>query len=111
MNEEEKELIQLINDYISCAKYSLELLKEIYPGDESFLYAYKILKLIPKEGYIGDVYYNFHGRGCYFKYPELSIDIDFAPGGRKSDGFDLYRLESFLEFKKGSYPSLINKDN
>lgn len=105
MKSEETALLELISDYASCAKYSCGLFGEIYNGDETLLYAYKVLRLIPKEGRIDGIYYNFHGRGCYFEYSDGStIDIDFGPDGRRCDGFDLYRIESFLQGRTSRYP-------
>ena len=88
------ELDMLIEEYLVCAKYSCSLLKQLYSGQETFLRA-KVLKLIPKEGFIENVFYKFHGSGCYFEYANNHIDIDFGPNDR-CDGFDLFRLKDFF---------------
>ena len=88
------ELQMLIEEYIACAKYSCSLLKQVYNGPENFLRA-KVLKLIPKEGFIENTYFKFHGSGCYFEYPNNHIDIDFGFDNR-CDGFDIFRLKDFF---------------
>lgn len=88
------ELFLLIELYVACANYSCSLLEQLYNGRETFLRA-KILKLFPKEGFIDNAYYRFHGSGCYFEHSTNHIDIDFGPNNR-CDGFDLYRLKDFF---------------
>ncbi len=107
MQNSEDNLLELIAEYVSCVKYSCSFLREIYNGDETFLYAYKILKLIPKEGRIDEVYYNFHGKGCSFDYSDFTIEVDFGFDGRRCDGFDLYRIELFYRFRIEKYTSLL----
>lgn len=99
-------MLELIKEYLSCAKYSCELLKDTYPSNESLLRA-KVLGIIPKDGIINDVYYRFHGRGCIFKYSNDEIDVDFGPGGRY-DGFDMHRLKKFLKFREDRFKDLLN---
>ena len=100
------EMEMLIEEYIACAKYSCSLLKQLYNGQESFLRA-KVLKLLPKEGFIENAFYSFHGSGCYFEYSNNHIDIDFGPNNR-CDGFDLFRLKDFFSTirNKGKYNTL-----
>ncbi len=103
-------LILLIKEYITCASYSCRLLRELYTGKESLMYAWKVMKVIPKEGYIEGVYFSFHGRGCYFEYENGSdsIDIDFGPEDR-CDGFDTFRLSSFLQYRKNRYAEFLDE--
>ncbi len=96
-------LIDLIKEYVSCAEYSCSLLNSIYQGSETLLYAWKVLKLIPKEGQIGEIYYQFHGRGCYFEYPNDSIDIEFGPEGSRCDGFNFFRINDFLKYRQARF--------
>jgi hypothetical protein len=105
------ELDILIDEYLDCAKYSCLLLKQVYSGKETFLRA-KVLKLIPKEGVIENVFYQFHGTGCYFEYTTNHIDIDFGPNNR-CDGFDLFRLKDFFStiIDKRKYVTLMEDAN
>jgi hypothetical protein len=101
-NPEIRSLLNLIHDYIACSKYVCELLKEKLKNPERILGAYRT-EGIPKEGVIGeDVYYNFHGVGCYFELPNTTIDVDFGPDGR-CDGFDAHRLRDFQESFPNKY--------
>lgn len=108
-NNSKDQVLELIQDYISCGKYVCGLLKEILRDTENIIGAYRT-QGIPKEGYLeGGVYYNFHGVGCYFEIPNAHIDIDFGPNGR-FDGFDLYRLKDFYYSMNKSEPKLTEDD-
>ncbi len=100
----------LIYDYIQCAKYMCDVLTSTYTEEEELLRAYR-LKLLPKSAEVEDLYYNFHGMGCYFEFDGGTIDVDFGPGGR-CDGFDAYRLQSYLRDmpaeKQAYYKSIID---
>lgn len=102
------ELDLLIEEYLVCAEYSCSLLKQLYSGQETFLRA-KVLRLLPKEGVIENVFYKFHGTGCYFEYTSTHIDIDFGPNNR-CDGFDIFRLKDFFSTIKDRkrYTKLID---
>lgn len=101
-NEEQRVFFTLIKEFIACAKYSCELFKEIYNGEEPYLYAYRALKKLPKDGYINNVYFNFHGGGCYFEYEDsgLCIDVEFDENDN-CDGLNCFRLFSFINSKEG----------
>lgn len=93
-NNFKNQVLELVQEYIACAKYVSKLLMEITGDVENMIGAYRTTG-IPKEGYLdGNVYYNFHGVGCYFEMANTHIDIDFGPDNR-CDGFDLYRLNDF----------------
>lgn len=99
------QVLELIKEYIACARYVSGLLKEAAGNPENIIGAYRTTGM-PKEGYLeGDIYYNFHGVGCYFELQNTKIDIDFGPGNR-CDGFDLYRLEGFHLSRTEKYPEL-----
>ena len=90
--------LKLILDYISCAEYMCNCLKDEYPVAESLLRARRA-NVIPKSGVLSNgIYFNFHGGGCYFEFENGSIDVDFGPNDR-CDGFDYYRLKEFLSYK------------
>jgi hypothetical protein len=101
----------LIYAYIECSKYACSLLSKLYNGEETYLRA-KVLKLIPKEGYVDDMYFKFHGSGCYFDFPGTAIDIDFGTANR-CDGFDIKKLEDFFSClaDKEKYPTLSSRDS
>jgi hypothetical protein len=100
-----EQTLELIKEYISCAKYVCGLLKEVVGDSENLVGAYRTVG-IPKEGHLeGDVYYNFHGVGCYFELSNTHIDIDFGPANR-CDGFDNYKLKDFKNSQLGKYGSL-----
>lgn len=106
-------ILKLIDDYISCARYMCNAIKEEYViSEHSLLSAYREKK-IPKEGILqNNIYYNFHGGGCYFEFDNGTIDIDFGPNGRY-DGFDNYRLYDFLhasKIKSEQYQELSNEE-
>jgi hypothetical protein len=88
---------ELVREYISCAKYMCNSLKNQFAlEEEPLLVAYRG-KRIPKKGVLeGGIKYDFHGGGCYFEFDGGRIDVDFGPSGR-CDGFDLYRLLDFLQ--------------
>ncbi|PVD52885.1 hypothetical protein DC498_08160 [Terrimonas sp.] len=94
-NNNDFDLMDVIKDYLSCAKYVCGLLIDYYQVNETLMRA-RVLETIPKEGFVENIYFRFHGRGCFFKYDGGEIDIDFGPKGR-FDGFDLYRIKKFLE--------------
>jgi hypothetical protein len=107
-------LVRLINDYISCAKYMCNAVRDEYAiGNHLLLGAYREKK-IPKEGKLaGEISFNFHGGGCYFEFDIGTIDIDFGPDGR-CDGFDQYRVYDFLktsEVRSMHYRELILEED
>jgi hypothetical protein len=105
------DLIDLINDYISCSNYMCNSLRDDYCfTEESLLGAWRKSKTVPKEGNLSDgTYFNFHGSGVYFEFENGEIDIDFGPNGR-CDGFDLGRLKHFLlSTKRASYTNLTDE--
>jgi hypothetical protein len=84
----------LIIDYLNCARYFCDELKSAFNLNVISPRA-RVLNLLPKEGVVNGVSYNFHGVGCYFEFDGGHIDIDFGPDGR-CDGFDEFRLNDYL---------------
>lgn len=108
-NNTKNQVLEAVQEYIACAKYVCKLLKEITGDTDNMIGAYRN-KSIPKEGYLdGNVYYNFHGVGCYFEMPNTHIDIDFGPKNR-CDGFDLYRLNDFYFSRTNANIALSEED-
>jgi hypothetical protein len=103
-------ILNLIKKYQVCAKYVCDSLASYYNiGDIPLLKAYREDKIIPKNGTLPDgTFFNFHGSGCFFKFKEGEIDVDFGPEGR-CDGFDLFRLQHFNEQLTGSRKINITK--
>jgi hypothetical protein len=107
-NSIDRPIIKLIQEYIAYATYMCSLFEQHYKNldEDGFWRSYR-LKIIPKEGYMGEVYFSFHGAGCYFKSPNDEIDVDFGPN-TSCDRFDLMRLRQFLSHRKDKYPTLIS---
>lgn len=106
-------LLSLINDFITCATYmSNNLRDEFSLQDPDLLKAYRH-KIIPKEGATPDgVSWNFHGAGIYFEFDGGSIDFDFGPDAN-TNGFDVHRLHYFIEdssSNRDKYPMFLDKD-
>lgn len=105
-----EKLLKLINEYIACSNYACGLLKDLKGDTETIIRAIRLNK-IPKEGVLEhNIYYNFHGIGCFFQLPNNRIEIDFGPNDR-CDGFDINKLEIFLYSKENDYPEFMNKKN
>ncbi len=95
-------IMQLIKEYIACAKYMCKVLKEAYDTKGETLLRARRINIIPKEGILEDGFsFSFHGGGCYFEFENGAIDIDFGPNDR-CDGFDAYRLYQFLITSKAN---------
>jgi hypothetical protein len=93
-------IMQLIKDYIACAKYMCKILKESFDTKGATLLRARRINIIPKEGILEDGFsFSFHGGGCYFEFENGAIDIEFGPNDR-CDGFDAYRLCEFLTTSK-----------
>ena len=92
--------MQLIREYIACSTYMCRVLKDEYDTKGETLLRARRLNLIPKEGKLAEGHsFNFHGGGCFFRFENGTIDIDFEPNDR-CDGFDAYRLYDFLTTSK-----------
>jgi hypothetical protein len=99
-------MLDLIKDYIACAEYMCNILRDEYNIKSSLLRARRT-NIIPKEGKLLEgSHFNFHGGGCNFEFENGSIDVDFGPNDR-SDGFDYRRLYNYLiDTKKDIYKEL-----
>ncbi len=101
-----RELISLIREYLSdvarfCGMFPVSNpLKEYRSGNLS------------KEGQLfsGSVSYSFHGVGCLFESADRLVDTDFGPGGR-IDGFDLWRLRSYVASRPEKYHELCDGED
>jgi hypothetical protein len=91
-----KELIIIIEDYISEAVSLCKNLKKKYEV-ENLIIAWR-QKKIPESGYIDSedkISFLFHGVGCTFESDAFVIDLDFGFSGR-CDGFDLWRIKRYI---------------
>jgi hypothetical protein len=101
---EKNSLVDLINEYIDCAKYLCKSMAAYFEIKENLLVAYRE-GVIKKSGTFEGVNYSFHGIGCTFELEKDSIDVDFGPNGR-CDGFDKMRLLNFLRNRQERFPNL-----
>lgn len=95
---------RLIDEYINCASFMCNILKDTFNIDGSLLIARRE-KRIPKEGSVEGINFSFHGVGCYFEYEGGHIDVDFTDNGN-CNGFDEFRLHDFVTGMAG-----INKND
>lgn len=103
-------LKELIKEYIDCARYLLDELRNSYKEDENPIRAWK-LGIISQHGKLGDkgdIKYHFHGMGCTFILEKDSIDIDFGDV-LNTIGFDSNRLYRFYENRKDKYGEITSK--
>jgi hypothetical protein len=65
---------------------------------------------VPQTGFLnsGAIRYGFHGIGCRIQTPSLVIDWDYGYEGR-TDGFDLWQLQCFVEDSTPNYPEFRNQ--
>lgn len=94
-------LIELIKDYLSDVNSFMSLLKQKIGDEHPIRSARK--GLIPKEGVLGDIKYNFHGKGCRLEISNRVVDFDFGSKLNRN-GFDLWRLGLYAESRKGDFP-------
>ncbi len=103
----------LISDYLADVQKGISLFKEKI-GDTHPLSAWRNDGLPQKGKLSDDVEYQFHGVGCLLIFPEHEVDFDFGLGGRV-DGFDLWRLNLYVESSPEKYSyyngnDLLKKD-
>ncbi len=105
-----RSLLELISEYQACVNYLCSLFGDYYKNldEDGIMRSYRV-KIIPKEGYLGKIYFCFHGAGCYFKTETDEVELDFGPYSR-CDGFDKYRLFYFLQNRRSKYPDLLDED-
>lgn len=110
MNRISHSMLTLIKEYTACSVFFCDELKEKYdiPSVREIL-RWRRLNKIPKEGKVGDVYFSFHGVGCYFESKTDKIDIDFGSEGRV-DGFDYLRLRLFWEQRAERFKDIEDED-
>lgn len=91
LTNQEKEIIQLVKDYLEKLRLSIELLNIKSEKDKGFQIGYG-------QGYLDNehkIKYAFHGYGCKIDYPEFNIDFDVM-SNRRCDGFQAHFVAAFL---------------
>jgi|GEM_PF-5360403 len=105
-------LLDIIEDYQFSADKAVRIFKEKYnvndilEGWHSRVYE-QTGKLIDE----GLYFYAFHGIGLAAHFKDKIVDFDFAyfPEPRH-DGFDLFRLTSFIQNQRNKYPDYKEKE-
>jgi len=100
------EMLSLIREYLTSARAARDLLRSKFGIDD--LLRARRLGILPKNGWLDRerrIHYSIHGVGCTIESGDGVINFDFGPGGLV-DGFDLWRLQQFLESRREKYPSL-----
>ncbi len=106
----DREMLGLITEYLEAVRSVEELFRKRL-GQADPLRAWRTGAL-PKEGWLDQdrgIRYSFHGVGCLVEFEDMIVDFDFSSGGRV-DGFDLWRLREFLQFRRAKYPGLDTED-
>ena len=100
MNNELRSIIAKFQEKVEEAN---ELLKKHLGIDEP----HNRGPLINQVGLLGGKYkYFFHGAGCAVHFSEKEmIDFDYGHNGR-IDGFDEWRLNSFVRHRRDKYPNI-----
>lgn len=99
-------IIHLVKAYQASVDYAVNELRESLSCDD-LLKGFNE-RTIPQEGELvsGNSYY-FHGVGCVFTLKGRDVNFDFGPSNR-NDGFDLWRLEQFVDEHADKYELFYN---
>ncbi|TDQ11017.1 DUF6896 domain-containing protein [Pedobacter metabolipauper] len=104
-------LIDIIREYQSLADKAVQIFKKKYKVD-NILEAWhsRVYERTGKLIEEGLYFYAFHGIGLKAHFKHKIVDFDFAwfPEPRH-DGFDLWRLTSFIENQPNKYPDYQDK--
>ncbi|MFZ2315431.1 MAG: hypothetical protein WAW86_07220 [Gammaproteobacteria bacterium] len=104
----EKNIVNLINDYLDDIQIFMKLFKDKYQREDVLRAWHE--GSIPKSGSVTDkVEYELHGVGCCVYFPHREVDFDFGPGSR-FDGFDLWRLKQYLS-QREDLSGYLSKDD
>jgi hypothetical protein len=102
------DLLGIIKDYIACAKYMCNALKDRYEIKAETLQRARRINLVPDEGYLPDnIRFSFDRMDCHFEFETGTIDINISPDDR-FDNFDFHRIVSFLKLSKLPKYKMIN---
>ncbi len=100
-------LNSIILDFQGKVEKACSLLREHLQTDEPHIYKPDV----GQYGVLGDKYkYFYHGAGCRVHLTEDEvIDFDFGVNGR-IDGFDQWRLKSFVDDRTDQYPDISSEN-
>ncbi|WP_095124918.1 hypothetical protein [Pseudomonas sp. Irchel s3a12] len=107
MNTDDKNLEDLINDFLSKVDYGTELLLKKF-GTRNILRLWRS-KQIERCGEITNgIQYELHGVGCAIHFPSESVDFDYGSDNR-IDGFDVWRLYIYASDRPSEYKKYCDK--
>jgi len=89
------QIMRLINQYQKTVEIAVRKIKS-ETGVKDIFRSWQEGKIPQTKRFDEKLEYNFHGTGCVVTAGNMEADFDFGPDGRY-DGFDLWRLELFLE--------------
>jgi hypothetical protein len=111
-------LIEVIIDYQSKVQKAVEVFNQKL-NRQDLLTAWRHDKVLPQIGNFkkdGIVRYAFHGTGLEVIFDDKTkVDFDFYGQNQNSDGFDLWRIKTFIEDQPKKYEkyldsSILKKD-
>lgn len=101
-------ILELIKDYQETVKLGVEAMQKEF-NTRKLLRGWRT-KDIPKEGILSTgAEYDFHGIGCFIIINNITVNFDFGPEDR-FDGFDLWRLSTFVDEKPEVYQFFLEND-
>ena len=107
MKTDDKNLEDLINDFLSKVEIGTELLEKKF-GTRNILRLWRS-KQIERCGEITDgIQYELHGVGCAIHFPSESVDFDYGSNNR-IDGFDVWRLYIYALDRPLTYEKYCDK--
>jgi hypothetical protein len=104
-------LLNVIKEYQITADLVVNIFKQKY-GVENILEAWhqRVYTQTGKLKEFGIKFYAFHGIGIAVKFSKKFIDLDFAELPElRHDGFDLWRLTSFIEGQPQKFAKYLDK--
>jgi hypothetical protein len=104
----EDKVIELIKEYLTDVEIFMSKFYEKFQRRD-VLRAWRE-KIIPQNGRISnEIEYELHGIGCRIYFHDRIVDFDFGPSQR-IDGFDVWRLEKYLQSRNDSSLSMTRDE-
>jgi hypothetical protein len=104
-----KNFLEMVRDFQNQATYANELLKSSLKLENPMLWREAGVRQKGAFGQQDAVLYFFHGIGCRVQTGNILVDWDYGNGGR-TDGFDFWRLRSFVSDWKDKYVEFCDED-